>query len=84
MDTQLLSSNMTKLDPTIEAVFGPIPEGLDLSASTTVAYDVVSCVALGLSAAAVALRYWVRTRHNTEAKNLGIDDHTILLGLVSH
>lgn len=74
---------MTKIDPTIEAVFGPIPEGIDINHSTTKGYNIISCVVLGLSTAAVVLRLYVRSMHNTQTKNLGIDDYTILLGLVS-
>ena len=75
---------MSQVDTTIEAVFGPAPEGIDLTASITAGYDIVSCVVLGLSAIAVAIRFYVRTRHNTQKKNLGKDDYTILLGLVSY
>lgn len=75
---------MAKIDPVIEAVFGPAPDGIDLKASVTVEWNTISCVFLGLSTASVALRFYIRTMHNTQMKNLGIDDHTILLGLVSH
>lgn len=71
------------IDPTIEAVFGAAPDGMNLSASTTSAYDIISCVVLGIAAASVALRFYIRTMYNTQAKNLGVDDYTILLGLVS-
>ena len=75
---------MTEIDPIVEAVFGPAPDGIDLKDSVTVRYNIVSCVVLGLSTVSVALRFYIRTMHNTQMNNLGIDDHTILLGLVSH
>lgn len=74
---------MAEIDPVIEAVFGPAPDGVDLKASVTVEWNTISCVVLGLSTISVALRFYIRTMHNTQMKNLGIDDHTILLGLVS-
>ncbi|KAK9786762.1 hypothetical protein SCARD494_11066 [Seiridium cardinale] len=72
---------MTDIDPTIAAVFGDPPSGTSLHDSVTVKYDVVSCVILGLAAAAVALRFYVRTM--SKGNNLGIDDYTILVGLMS-
>lgn len=75
-----MSSNTTEIDATIEAVFGAPPDGTDLTESTVTTYDVVSCVVLGLAAASVALRFYVRTMNGKN--NLAIDDWTILIGLV--
>jgi hypothetical protein len=69
------------IDPIIQAVFGPTPDGTDLSESITKGYDVVACVVLGIAAASVALRFYVRMFHT--ATNLAIDDWTIVIGLVS-
>lgn len=74
---------MAKVDPTIEAVFGPAPKGLDLTASTRTGYNIVSCAGLGLSTAAVATRFYIRKIHQSQKQNLGVDDYTVLLGLVS-
>ncbi|KAH6648816.1 hypothetical protein BKA67DRAFT_373382 [Truncatella angustata] len=72
---------MADVDPIIEAVFGPLPSGISLEDSIAMGYDVVSCVVLGVAAAAVALRFYVRTMGR--ASNLGIDDYTVLVGLLS-
>ncbi|KAI5241255.1 hypothetical protein E4T43_05579 [Aureobasidium subglaciale] len=73
---------MSSVDAGIQAIFGPPPEGIDLKASLTLGYDVVSCVVLGLAIAAVALRFHIRLKYSSQSRNLGIDDYTILLGLV--
>ncbi|KAI5240377.1 hypothetical protein E4T42_08390 [Aureobasidium subglaciale] len=73
---------MSSVDAEIQAIFGPPPEGIDLKASVTLGYDVVSCVVLGLALAAVALRFHVRLMYSSQSRNFGIDDYTILLGLV--
>ncbi|KAI5197320.1 hypothetical protein AUEXF2481DRAFT_9521 [Aureobasidium subglaciale EXF-2481] len=73
---------MSSVDAGIQAIFGPPPEGIDLKASVTLGYDVVSCVVLGLALAAVALRFHIRLMYSSQSRNLGIDDYTILLGLV--
>jgi hypothetical protein len=72
---------MSGVDPAIVLIFGPPPAGIDLSDSLTVAYDVVSCVVLGIAAAAVCLRFYVRTMRG--ANSLAIDDYFVVLGLVS-
>jgi hypothetical protein len=72
---------MSGPDPAIQLIFGPPPAGIDLTDSLTVAYDVVSCVVLGIAAAAVCLRFYVRTMRGTN--NLAIDDYFVVLGLVS-
>lgn len=72
---------MSDIDPTIEAVFGSPPAGTSLDESIASGYDIVSCVVLGIAVAAVALRFFVRTMGG--ANNLGIDDYTIVIGLVS-
>jgi hypothetical protein len=74
------TTNVSTLDPVILAVFGSPPDGTDLSEEQYVGYDVVSCVVLGLAAAAVALRFWVRMSNRA---SLAMDDWTILIALVS-
>jgi hypothetical protein len=74
---------MSGIDPIILAAFGPPPEGIDLSVSLMLKYDIVTCIVLGLAAACVALRFYVRTKHNTQMKNLGLDDYSIVVALVS-
>ncbi|PQE09656.1 integral membrane protein [Rutstroemia sp. NJR-2017a BVV2] len=71
---------MIRPDPAIQLIFGPPPAGIDLTDSLTVVYDVVSCVVLGIAAAAVCLRFYVRTMRGTN--NLAIDDYFVVLGLV--
>ncbi|KAI5196665.1 hypothetical protein E4T39_07678 [Aureobasidium subglaciale] len=73
---------MSSVDTGIQAIFGPPPEGIDLKASVTLGYDVVSCVVLGLAIAAVALRFHIRLMYSSQSRNLGVDDYTIVLGLV--
>ncbi|PQE30554.1 integral membrane protein [Rutstroemia sp. NJR-2017a WRK4] len=70
---------MSGPDPAIQLIFGPPPAGIDLTDSLTVAYDVVSCVVLGIAAASVGLRFYVRTMRGTN--NLAIDDYFVVLGL---
>lgn len=72
---------MSGVDPSIELVFGPPAAGVDLNESITAAYDIVSCVVLGIAAAAVCLRFYVRTMRG--ANSLAIDDWFVVLGLVS-
>lgn len=74
------TTNVSTLDPVILAVFGNPPDGTDLGEEQYVGYDVVSCVVLGLAAAAVGLRFYVRLSHMAK---LAIDDWTILIALVS-
>ncbi|KAI4600166.1 hypothetical protein KJ359_001268 [Pestalotiopsis sp. 9143b] len=73
------TTNVSTLDPVILAVFGNPPDGTDLGEEQYVGYDVVSCVVLGLAAAAVALRFYVRLSHMAK---LAIDDWTILIALM--
>ncbi|KAF7518898.1 hypothetical protein G7054_g13304 [Neopestalotiopsis clavispora] len=73
------TTNVSTLDPVILAVFGSPPDGTDLSEEQYVGYDVVSCVVLGLAAAAVALRFWVRMSNRA---SLAMDDWTILIALI--
>lgn len=68
------------LDPTIVSVFGEPPAGLDLEESIVVGYNVAVCVVLGLAAASVALRFYVRS---IKGAKLWWDDYTILLSVVS-
>lgn len=72
---------MSEVDPSIKLIFGPPAVGVDLNESTTAAYDIVSCVVLGIAAAAVCLRFYVRTMRG--ANSLAIDDWFVVLGLVS-
>ncbi|KAK6614264.1 hypothetical protein H4I96_00585 [Botrytis cinerea] len=71
---------MSEVDPSIKLIFGPPAVGVDLNESTTAAYDIVSCVVLGIAAAAVCLRFYVRTMRG--ANSLAIDDWFVVLGLV--
>ncbi|KAK6199038.1 hypothetical protein LQW54_010166 [Pestalotiopsis sp. IQ-011] len=73
------TTNVSTLDPVILAVFGNPPDGTDLGEEQYVGYDVVSCVVLGLAAAAVGLRFYVRLSHMAK---LAIDDWTILIALM--
>ncbi|KAK6615436.1 integral membrane protein pth11-like protein [Botrytis cinerea] len=70
---------MSEVDPSIKLIFGPPAVGVDLNESTTAAYDIVSCVVLGIAAAAVCLRFYVRTMRG--ANSLAIDDWFVVLGL---
>ncbi|KAF7905650.1 uncharacterized protein EAF01_006171 [Botrytis porri] len=71
---------MSGVDPSIQLVFGPPAAGVDLNESVTAAYDIVSCVVLGIAAAAVCLRFYVRTMRG--ANSLAIDDWFVVLGLI--
>ncbi|ESZ96339.1 hypothetical protein SBOR_3271 [Sclerotinia borealis F-4128] len=71
---------MSGVDPAIVLVFGPPPAGIDLSDSLTAGYNIVSCVVFGIAAAAVCLRFYVRTMQGPN--NLAIDDYFIVLGLL--
>ncbi|ATZ45899.1 hypothetical protein BCIN_01g05960 [Botrytis cinerea B05.10] len=71
---------MSEVDPSIKLIFGPPAVGVDLNESTTAAYDIVSCVVLGIAAAAVCLRFYVRTMRG--ANSLAIDDWFVVLGLI--
>lgn len=72
---------MSEVDPTIALIFGPLPAGIDLNESVTALYDIVSCVVLAIAAAAVCLRYYVRSMRG--GNNLAIDDYFVVVGLVS-
>lgn len=72
---------MATIDPTIEAVFGAAPAGVNLDESVTTLYSIISCVGLGLAIASVALRFYVRTMHSFNT--LGADDYTMTIALVS-
>lgn len=73
---------MTTKDPIIAAVFGEAPAGVSLNESVTMVYSVISVVGLGLAIASVALRFYVRTMNNSN--NLGADDYSMLVALVSN
>ncbi|KAK9415439.1 putative Integral membrane protein [Seiridium unicorne] len=49
---------MMDIDPTIQAIFGPLPSTVSLYDSTTMTYDVVSCIILAVAAASVVLGFY--------------------------
>ncbi|KAF6830169.1 integral membrane protein pth11-like protein [Colletotrichum musicola] len=67
------------LDPTIVSIFGEPPAGLDLEETIVVSYNVAVCVVLGLAAASVTLRFYVRS---IKGAKLWWDDYTILLSVL--
>lgn len=74
------TTTASTVDPTIAAIFGNPPHGLNINQETVVRYDVVVCVIWGIAAAAVCLRMYVR---NLKGAHLSYDDYTIVMGLVS-
>ncbi|KAH6991141.1 hypothetical protein BKA56DRAFT_628522 [Ilyonectria sp. MPI-CAGE-AT-0026] len=66
------------VDPAILAIFGPAPDGLDLDEQIVTTYNVVVCVALGIAAAFVGLRFYVRL---FKGSNLWYDDWAIVFGI---
>lgn len=68
------------VDPAILAIFGAAPDGLDLDEQIVTTYNVVVCVVLGIAAAFVGLRFYVRL---FKGSNLWYDDWAIVFGIVS-
>ena len=71
---------MVTLDPTIAALFGPPPAGMDLTEENYSIYNGVACAFFSLAVVAVILRVYVRI---TRGASLAIDDHTIVGAIVS-
>lgn len=68
------------VDPNIVAIFGEPPAGLDLDEQIVTSYNVAVCIVLGLAAASVALRFYVRC---VKGSKLWYDDWAIFLSVVS-
>lgn len=69
-----------QMDPTIEAVFGPPPPGINLQDDNCMVYNIVACVFFVLAVISVMLRVYVRM---TRGAKLALDDHTIVGAIVS-
>lgn len=67
-------------DPNIVAIFGPPPDGLDISESSVARNDAAVIVLAVLASVAVVLRLMARF---LQGHSLRADDWTILLSLVS-
>ncbi|KAH0426536.1 integral membrane protein pth11-like protein [Colletotrichum camelliae] len=65
-------------DPNIVAIFGEAPAGLDLDEQIVTSYNVAVCIVLGLAAASVALRFYVRC---VKGSKLWYDDWAIFLSV---
>ncbi|GKT89628.1 integral membrane protein PTH11-like protein [Colletotrichum tofieldiae] len=65
-------------DPSIAAIFGEAPSGTKLDEQLVVSSNIAVCVVLGLSAASVALRFYVRSMKGAK---LWYDDYAILLSV---
>ncbi|GJC88835.1 hypothetical protein ColLi_11673 [Colletotrichum liriopes] len=65
-------------DPSIAAIFGEPPSGTKLDEQLVVSSNIAVCVVLGLSAASVALRFYVRSMKGAK---LWYDDYAILLSV---
>lgn len=70
---------MVTVNPEMVALFGPAPEGMDLTRSTAMADTAAVIVLLVLAAVAVVLRFVART---VQRSGLRMDDWTIILALV--
>lgn len=70
---------MAEIDPTIEALFGPLPAGIDLNEDPIPGNDVAVAVLLGIATVAVVLR--LLCRHFTSSP-LKADDSVIVAALV--
>ena len=68
-----------EVDPIVLAVFGPPPEGMDLTEDQSVANTVASVVCLFLAIVAMGLRLWARSIQNFGIK---ADDWLIIVALV--
>ncbi|CAI0645317.1 unnamed protein product [Colletotrichum noveboracense] len=66
------------VDPNIVAIFGEPPAGLDLDEQIVTSYNVAVCIVLGLAAASVALRFYVRC---VKGSKLWYDDWAIFLSV---
>lgn len=67
------------IDPTIEAIFGPVPAGTDLDEDPIAGNDVAVAVLLGIATVAVVLR--LGCRHFTSSP-LKADDSVIIAALI--
>jgi nitrate reductase gamma subunit len=70
---------MTDIDPTILAIFGPVPAGTGLNENPTAGNDVAVAVLLGIATVAVVLRLWCRRYTSTPLK---ADDSVIVAALL--
>ncbi|KAF5493503.1 Satratoxin biosynthesis SC1 cluster protein 4 [Colletotrichum fructicola] len=66
------------VDPNIVAIFGEAPAGLDLDEQIVTSYNVAVCIVLGLAAASVALRFYVRC---VKGSKLWYDDWAIFFSV---
>lgn len=67
------------IDPAILSIFGEPPDGIDLSNSLVVRYNIIVLVIFGLAVGFVALRIYVRVSRSF----LWYDDYAIMLSVVS-
>ncbi|OLN97009.1 hypothetical protein CCHL11_02256 [Colletotrichum chlorophyti] len=67
------------VDPSIAGIFGDVPPGTDLKQQLIVPYNIAVCVALGLAASSVALRFYVRS---FKGAKLWYDDYAILASVI--
>ncbi|ROW13325.1 hypothetical protein VPNG_05533 [Cytospora leucostoma] len=67
------------LDSAIVAIFGQPPENIDLSEQSTTANNTVSVTFFVVACLCVALRFYIRIGKKT----VGIDDYTVIVGLIS-
>lgn len=74
-----LTGAMADIDPTILALFGPVPAGTDLNENPVPGNDVAVAVLLGIATVAVVLRLWCRRYTSTPLK---ADDSVIVAALI--
>ncbi|TDZ53488.1 hypothetical protein CTRI78_v006914 [Colletotrichum trifolii] len=67
------------LDPSIIAIFGEVPAGVDLGEHKVIGYNASVCVVLGLAAISVALRFYVRS---IKGAKIWHDDYVILISVI--
>ncbi|KAF9876561.1 integral membrane protein pth11-like protein [Colletotrichum karsti] len=66
------------IDPNIVAIFGEAPADVDLNERSVVSHNIAVCVVLGVAAASVALRFYVRI---FKGAKLWYDDYAIFLSV---